>query len=50
VSLIFSVGRWGGVYVHRGFGVRICVGFFAITLLPCDIDDILSGSADEERV
>lgn len=41
MSLVFSVGKWGGFYIRINYCVRICVGFFAITLIPADIDVLL---------
>jgi hypothetical protein len=38
MTVILSVGRWGGIYIHRGYSCRLCLGFFAVTVLPCDID------------
>ena len=43
MSIILSIGRWGGVYVHyRGYTWRICLGWLAITFVPEDIDVVLN--------
>lgn len=41
MSLIFSIGKWGGFYVHIGYTFRICLGWVAITFVPQDIDFVL---------
>lgn len=40
-SIVVSVGPWGGLYLYRGWSKRICLGWFAITFYPRDMDDIL---------
>jgi len=46
LGILISIGRWGGVYVAlHGFAPRVCLGFVAITLLPCDGDDMLQLAA-----
>ena len=45
LSVILSFGRWGGVYVYGGFGIRVCLGWIALTILPVDIDDIIEAAA-----
>lgn len=42
MSLILSIGKWGGIYVHWKFTKRICLGWIAITFLPKDIDEVLN--------
>lgn len=39
-SVIVSVGRYGGFYVHRGHTLRICLGWIALTVVPFDIDRV----------
>ena len=42
MSIILSLGRWGGVYVfYRGYSFRLCLGWVALTILPEDIDGVL---------
>lgn len=41
LTVFLSLGSWGGVYFVRGFGWRLCLGFVAVTILPCDDADIL---------
>lgn len=42
MSIILSIGRWGGVYVFfRGYSLRPCLGRIALTILPEDIDVVL---------
>ncbi len=36
MSLILSVGSWGGFYIHWGFTKRLCLGWFAVTFVPRD--------------
>ena len=39
MSIILSIGRWGGVYVfYRDYSIRLCLGWLALTILPEDID------------
>jgi hypothetical protein len=42
IGLLLSVGRWAGVYVHWGYTKRLCLGWFALTLFPCDPDALLA--------
>ncbi len=49
MTLLFSVGRWGGFYIARGFTLRVCLGFIAITFAPVDIDEIFIRAMQEER-
>lgn len=41
MTFMLSIGRWGGFYRYRGFGLRLCLGWVALTWLPADIDDLL---------
>lgn len=41
MTLMLTIGKWGGMYVYRGFAWRVCLGWVALTFLPCDIDEIL---------
>jgi hypothetical protein len=43
MTLIISVGRWGGFYCHSH---RLCLGWIAFTLYSFDIDDILQVLTD----
>ena len=47
MTFMLSVGRWGGFYWHRAFGIRLCLGWVALTWLPVDIDDWLAGATEE---
>ena len=38
-SIIFSFGKNGGFYFYRGWMIRLCLGRFAITIIPEDIDN-----------
>lgn len=49
MSVILSFGAWGGVYVHLGWMKRICLGWFALTFMPGDIDDVLRGLVNKAR-
>ena len=46
MSIVFSCGRWGGIYFGRGYGWRICLGWVAVTFFPEDIDDIVRDAAE----
>lgn len=42
MSVIFAVGAWGGFYWHRGYTIRVCLGWVSISYFPHDIDDVLA--------
>lgn len=42
MTIMFSIGKWGGFYWHRDFSIRLCLGWVAITLLPVDVDEIMN--------
>ena len=42
MAIIISIGKWGGVYLYRGFGFRIALGWIAITYFPVDGDRIIN--------
>ena len=46
ISIMISVGSWGGVYFYRGFGWRFCIGWVAVTFFPVDGDDILYAASE----
>ena len=41
MTIMLSFGHWGGIYAHFGYTWRLCFGWVALTLVPCDIDDLL---------
>jgi len=41
VCIVISIGKWGGVWVYKGYGWRLCLGWIAFTFLPTDGDNIL---------
>jgi hypothetical protein len=42
MTIICNVGRYGGFSVHRGDTTRLCLGWLAITIIPTDLDNVLS--------
>ena len=38
-SLIISFGKYGGFYLKKGYCIRLCLGWVALTYLPQDIDN-----------
>jgi len=46
MSIIFSIGKWGGVWLHWGHTKRLCLGWIALTFCPFDIDVILEMIVD----
>jgi len=42
MTIALSFGHWGGIYVYIGYTWRICLGWVALTLFPCDLDDLLN--------
>ena len=49
MSIIFSVGRWGGIYISRALGLRICLGWVTFTVMPVDFDDLLKLATEGTR-
>jgi hypothetical protein len=45
MTLAFSWGPWGGVYAHWGYCKRLCLGWFAVTLVPVEVDDLMAAFA-----
>lgn len=43
MTFSISIGRWGGIYWHCGYTIRLCLGWVAFTYFPFDIDDCLAG-------
>ena len=44
-TVALSWGRWGGFYLRP---TRICVGFFALTIVPgVELDDLMRAYADD---
>jgi len=42
MSLIISIGKYGGFYFFNGYTKRVCLGWIAVTYIPKDIDKILN--------
>lgn len=40
MSILFSFGKYGGFYFRWGYTKRLCLGWFAITFCPFDIDEV----------
>ena len=38
MAIIFSFGKWGGIYICKW---RICLGWMAVSILQQDGDDII---------
>ena len=49
MTIMFSVGPWGGVYLYWGFSKRICLGWFAFTFIPMDDDIVLGAGFNDDR-
>jgi hypothetical protein len=43
MTLIISVGRWGGFYLHQH---RLCLGWIAFTFYGVDYDDLMEKFLD----
>lgn len=41
MTLSFTIGPWGGFYIHNGYTLRLCLGWLALTILPVDFDCLL---------
>ncbi len=47
MTVMVSVGEWGGVYLHSN---RLCVGWLAITFIAEDIDKLLNMLVFQNRL
>jgi hypothetical protein len=45
-TLAVSVGPWGGFYARGGFFQRLCLGWFALTFVPVELDDLMKAYAE----
>lgn len=41
MSICVSLGAYGGFYFSRGWSWRLCLGWLAVTVFPCDLDRVL---------
>lgn len=41
--IALSWGHWAGVYVIRGYCVRLCLGWVAITYVPVELEELIGG-------
>ena len=49
MAIIISIGKWGGIWAYKGWGLRICLGFVAITILPTDGDNIIYWASQYQK-
>jgi len=49
MGIMISLGKWGGLYFARGWSWRICLGWVAISVFPCDGDTIVDMAAHPDR-
>lgn len=47
MSLILSIGKYGGFYIYTKQSFRVCIGWIAITILFEDIDLIITDYVDK---
>jgi hypothetical protein len=40
MTFMVNFGKWGGVYISRGYSFRVCLGWVAFTVIPRDIDEL----------
>lgn len=40
-TFAIGIGRYGGFYVHRGYMLRVCLGWVSLTWCPFEIDDLI---------
>lgn len=40
-TIAINWGKYGGFYFRNRYTIRLCLGWFAITYFPCDLDDVL---------
>ncbi len=50
MSIMVSVGEWGGVYLHRGYSKRLCLGWLSITFVAQDMDELLERLIFQNRL
>lgn len=41
MSIVISIGKYGGFYFYRKHTTRLCLGWIAFTYLPNEIDDLI---------
>jgi len=41
ISIMVTIGKYGGFYIHNGYTKRICLGWIALTYMPCDLMGII---------
>ena len=49
MTLALSWGPYGGFYLARGYGFRLCLGRAALTWLPVELDRLCAGYAAHKR-
>lgn len=42
MSIILSFGAYGGFYCRWNYSFRLCLGWVALTIIPVDLDTLLS--------
>jgi hypothetical protein len=42
MTIVCNIGAYGGFSIHRGNTTRLCLGWLAITVIPVDLDNVLS--------
>jgi hypothetical protein len=50
ISIVLSIGRWGGFYACRGACWRLCLGWLAFTVYPYDDLDLSVWQKAAEKV
>ncbi len=50
MTVMVSVGEWGGVYLHRGYSKRLCLGWLSITFVAQDMDKLLERLIFQNRL
>lgn len=40
-TIVINWGKYGGFYFNKGYTIRLCLGWVAITYFPYDLDEVL---------
>ena len=44
ISIVFTVGKYGGFYINIVYGINICLGWFAISIITDSFDTFVDNA------
>jgi hypothetical protein len=47
MTIMISIGEWGGFYFYNHFTIRLCLGWVAFTFVPMDDADLMNWRDDQ---